>query len=151
MVDQNVDPISEYDVSEVMKGPNNCESLVVCDVVVALSSIEERLAKATASDLSLSSRCMRTEPIPMFDASVQRINSFLKSGNARTGALHKACLRIVNAFSHSSVHANVTFRFTKIFDKLPIKFCKANEALHWPCRILRTSSAKLGVGNCDIA
>ena len=111
MIGQNVDLIIEYDVSEVTKRPNNCESFAVSDTVVELRSaaLSRRLAKATARDLPFSSRYMRTEPIPMFDASVQRINSFLKSENARTGALHKACLRVVNAFSHSSVHANVTF------------------------------------------
>lgn len=48
--------------------------------------------------------CMRTAPMPTFDASVSITKSISKLGNRNTGALTMACLRAAKAVDVLGVH-----------------------------------------------
>jgi hypothetical protein len=52
---------------------------------------------------------MRTAPAPDPHASVSRENSLVKSGNDKTGAMHKAVFRAENELLWSLVHTNKEF------------------------------------------
>ena len=66
-----------------------------------------RLANAMTCSWPCSSSWDSTPPIPVLLASVSRIKGFVKSGKARTGAVHSLWRNSANAAWHSTVHSKV--------------------------------------------